>query len=178
MGYLPFRKCGLLLLQCRLKPTKAWKAQAQSSSQMWVSSGAEKRSQPLLVNMSGENLTITHASFTALPFLFKYYCFSSLTDTLKQMNSEFFMLLQFPWLFLHPSVSPNMYIWRDFYHWRIYLKKKKQNSPSCFIISCAPLDKSNTILPFIFHLLQLLYCTSVTCISHYFKLQVFAACIP
>lgn len=75
--------------------------------------------------MSGENLTITHASFTALPFLFKYCCFSSVIDTLKQMNSEFFMLLQFPWQFLHLFAFPNMYIWRGLHSWRIYLKNLK-----------------------------------------------------
>lgn len=58
-GYLPFGKCGLLLLPCRLRPTEIGKAQAQS------------------VYHSGSPLE------------------TSLTDTLKQMNSDFFYAFTF-----------------------------------------------------------------------------------
>lgn len=141
---------------------------------MGVFYGAEKCPHHLLLNVSGESLTTVYASITALPFLSKYCCFSYLTDTLKQMISDFFMFLQFPWQFLHLSASPKVYVWRDFYHWRISLKwktphKKKQTntSPSGFVISCCPLDNSNAIL-FICHLLQFTYSGSATSISHYF----------
>lgn len=40
----------------------------------------------------GHTLLPSELSF----FLFKYCCFSSLPDTLKQVNSDFFMLLQSP----------------------------------------------------------------------------------
>lgn len=177
MGYLPLRKCGLLLLHCRLRPTKK-PGRLRHKAVIKHGSLLEQRNVLSLCYRTCLGKTSrSHASFTALPFLFKYCCFSSVIDTLKQMNSEFFMLLQFPWQFLHLFAFPNMYIWRDLYNWRIYLKKPKDKAIPRALPSLVLLW-SNTISPFIFHLLQLLYSSSVTCISHRFKLQVFAAWIP
>lgn len=168
IGFLLFRKCGLLLLYCQQKPGRL---RHKASYQMWGSSGAEKCLQPLLLNMSGAKLMITRASFIALPFLFKYYCFSSLTDT--QINSVFFLY------FCNSPVSTVSapFCFSKHVHLKRLLLKNLSKKIISHALSSLVLLWVTVLLFFPLNFDPFSFCVPlVTCVSRCFKLQVFAEC--